>query len=71
MLQSLRTGKKRFSNVTGSMQAVVSHSTSRLSDDDLAATATYLKSLPQAPQPTPTQPSTQEMAAGKSIFMQR
>jgi cytochrome c553 len=53
------------------MQAVVSHSTIRLSDADLAATATYLKSLPKAPQPTPTQPSTQEMAAGESIFMQR
>jgi mono/diheme cytochrome c family protein len=71
LIQYLRTGKNRFSSVAGSMQAVVSDSTSRLSDADLGAIATYLKALPQAPEPVRTQPSVHAMTGGENIFTQR
>ncbi|WP_202526161.1 c-type cytochrome [Sneathiella litorea] len=35
-----------FDNVQGSMEEVISHSTSKLTDEDLAAIAAYLKSIP-------------------------
>ena len=38
--------KPDFDNVQGSMEEVLSHSTSKLTDDDLAAIAAYLKSIP-------------------------
>lgn len=42
----LKTGKNRFGSVAGSMVEVLHLSTRQFSDDDLAAIATYLKSLP-------------------------
>lgn len=42
----LKTGKNRFGSVAGSMVEVLHVSTRQFSDDDLAAIATYLKSLP-------------------------
>jgi mono/diheme cytochrome c family protein len=71
IIQYLRTGKNRFDSVAGSMQAVVSDSTSRLSDADLGAIATYLKALSPAPEPVRTQPSVHAMTAGENIFTQR
>lgn len=71
LVQYLRTGKNRFGYVTGPMQDVVSFSTSRMSDTDLAAIATYLKSLPSGSESQRTAPSAPAMAAGQSIFSQR
>lgn len=71
LVQYLRTGKNRFGNVTGSMQGVVSFSTSRMSDTDLVAIATYLKSLPPGPEPQQDVPAASALAIGQSIFWQR
>jgi len=53
------------------MQAVVTDSTSRMSDADLAPIATYLKAPPPEPASTRTRPSVPVMTAGESIFTQR
>ncbi|MDB5596906.1 MAG: gluconate 2-dehydrogenase cytochrome c subunit [Hyphomicrobiales bacterium] len=44
----LRNGQSRFGTAFGTMREVVEYSTGRMSDDDLAAIAKYLKSLPPA-----------------------
>ncbi len=43
----LKTGRNKHTNASGSMQLVIKDSTSLMNDDDRAAIATYLKSLPQ------------------------
>jgi mono/diheme cytochrome c family protein len=50
IVQYLRTGRNRHANASGPMAEVVTYSTSLLSDTDLAAIATYLKSLPASPE---------------------
>jgi mono/diheme cytochrome c family protein len=47
----LKTGRSQFSAVHGPMTEVVEHSTKYVSDADLSAIATYLKSLSPAPNP--------------------
>jgi mono/diheme cytochrome c family protein len=71
VVQYLRTGKNRFGNVAGSMQAVISDSTSRMNEDDLAAIAMYLKALPPAHAPQRPQVSAPVFTAGRDIFRQR
>lgn len=71
LVQYLRTGKNRYGYVTGSMQEVISESTSRMSDTDLAAIASYLKSLRPAAGATRTHPSAPAMAAGQTVFVER
>ncbi|RQS62566.1 cytochrome c [Burkholderia sp. Bp8963] len=46
--QFLKTGANRHATAFGSMVSVINHSTQALTDDDLAAVARYLKSLPAA-----------------------
>jgi mono/diheme cytochrome c family protein len=46
IVQYLKTGRNAHSNAAGSMAEVVAYSTSQLSDADLHAIATYIKSLP-------------------------
>ncbi|MBN3787891.1 c-type cytochrome [Burkholderia sp. Ac-20353] len=46
--QFLKTGANRHATAFGSMVSVINHSTQGLTDDDLAAVARYLKSLPAA-----------------------
>jgi len=43
MVKLLKTGQDRFATVSGSMTEVIHHSTQHISNDDLAAIATYLK----------------------------
>ncbi len=45
-VQLLKTGQNRFATVSGNMAEVIHHSTQHLTDADLTAIATYLKSLP-------------------------
>jgi thiosulfate dehydrogenase len=45
-VELLKTGQNRFATASGSMTDVILHSTQHVSDADLAAMATYLKSLP-------------------------
>jgi mono/diheme cytochrome c family protein len=46
IVRYLRTGHNRFTAATGSMAEEVSDSTSKISDDDLAAIAVFLKGVP-------------------------
>lgn len=46
MVKLLKTGQNRFATAFGSMTAVIHHSTQHISNDDLAAIATYLKAMP-------------------------
>jgi mono/diheme cytochrome c family protein len=61
----LKTGHNQFGTAFGTMVEVVNSSTQYLSAEDLAAIATYLKSLPAAREETPYryQPGTQEALA--------
>ncbi len=45
----LKTGRNAYSSVTSSMTDVIAHSTQFMTDGDVAAIATYLKSLSPAP----------------------
>jgi thiosulfate dehydrogenase len=63
-VELLKTGRNRFATASGSMTEVVLHSTQNLSDADLTAIATYLKSLPSdRPKPTPRVVSSEAPAA--------
>ena len=69
VVEYLRSGRNARATATGPMQEVVYYSTSRMSDADLAAIATYLKQLPPrrhvkgfAP------PSAGAMSAGQAIY---
>ena len=46
VVEYLKTGRNNFSGATGPMSEVVQYSTSKLTDNDLHAIATYLKDLP-------------------------
>lgn len=67
----LKTGTNRFGRAVGAMQDVVRVSTSQMNDDDRAAIATYLKSLPSAPEKEPRKPDASEMQLGQAVFVQR
>lgn len=49
----LKTGQNRFATASGNMADVIMHSMQHVSDDDLIAIATYLKSLPPGPHDKP------------------
>jgi mono/diheme cytochrome c family protein len=66
----LETGRNAHAVAAGAMQEVITTSTGRMRDDDLAAITEYLKSLPAkaAPHPSPASPS--QMARGRAVFAQ-
>jgi mono/diheme cytochrome c family protein len=64
----LKTGRNAHSNASGLMGEVVAYSTSLLSDSDLAAIATYLKSLSPSPTTRSPAPDAATMRAGSAIF---
>lgn len=68
IVQYLRTGRNAHSNAAGLMGEVVAYSTSMLSDKDLTAIATYLKSLPPSPTLSSPQPDPAAMRAGSEVF---
>ena len=68
IVEFLATGRNRHATVTGSMKEKVSSSTSRMTHADLAAIATYLKSLPSQPFPVPNPPRPEAMARGGAVF---
>lgn len=66
--QYLKTGRNAHSNAAGQMAEVVTYSTSLMPDQDLAAIATYLKSLkPSADAQSPV-PAAPAMRAGGAIY---
>lgn len=68
VVEYLRTGRNAHSNAAGPMAEVVSYSTSLMSDADLQAIATYLKSLPASPASGSAAPDPAAMRAGGAIF---
>jgi mono/diheme cytochrome c family protein len=65
----LKTGRNAKAAAGASMTLVIQHSTSSMTDQDLAAIATYIKSLPAAQPPTsPTSVDPSVMAAGAAIY---
>ena len=68
IVQYLRTGRNNHANASGLMGEVVAYSTSLLTDADLSAIATYLKSLPASPSLPSPAPEAQSMRTGSSIF---
>jgi mono/diheme cytochrome c family protein len=70
IVQFLKTGRNAFTTAAGSMQDVVALSTSRMTDADLTAIATYLKALPPAPSAAPPRPDPASMQAGEATFAQ-
>jgi mono/diheme cytochrome c family protein len=68
IVQYLRTGRNAHANASGLMGEVVAYSTSLLSDSDLNAIATYLKSLPASPTLSSPAPDASAMRAGSAVF---
>jgi mono/diheme cytochrome c family protein len=65
----LKTGHNRITAATGPMAEEIEHSTSKLKDEDLAAMAAYLKSLPgSADSPAPLNADDPAMVAGQAIY---
>ena len=65
----LKTGHNKFATATGPMAEEIADSSSHLTDDDLKAMATYLKSLPsQADNPAPVAANDPAMVAGQAIY---
>lgn len=68
IVQYLRTGRNQHAGAAGQMAAVVTYSTSLLSDADLKAIATYIKSLPARPDTASAGPDAAAMRSGGAIF---
>ncbi len=66
----LKTGRNARSSASGAMSDVIVHSTSQMTDADLAAVATYLKSLAATkPAPVPINPEPGVMQAGEALYV--
>jgi mono/diheme cytochrome c family protein len=65
----MKTGHNATTAATGPMAEVVKYSTSQMTDRDLAAIATYLKSVPgQRDNPVPVAADNPLMVAGQAIY---
>lgn len=69
IVQYLKTGQNTHAVAVGSMQEVITLSTSKMQDGDLAAIAEYLKSLPAQAAASPKPPSSEQMAQGQAVFV--
>lgn len=68
IVEFLKSGRNAHSDAAGPMAEVVSYSTSQMSDKDLNAIATYLKSLPAAPAQQQRAPDPAAMTTGAEIY---
>jgi len=69
IVEYLQSGRNARSHADGLMAEVVLNSTSKMSDGDVRAIATYLKELPAGqPEPEVIAPTETEMAAGRAIY---
>jgi mono/diheme cytochrome c family protein len=71
LVQYLKTGSNNFTLASGPMAEAVTHSTSRMADEDISAIATYLKDSGAggaAPKPDPVATSDNAMRAGAAIY---
>ena len=71
IVQYLKTGRNKYAAAAGSMQEKIMSSTSHMSDGDLNAIATYLKSLPPIPAKAPAPPNSRTMQAGEAVYVAR
>jgi mono/diheme cytochrome c family protein len=69
LVEYLRTGRNGQATATGSMGEVVYQSTSRMSDADLQAIATYLKALPGSEPSPAVQADVAALRAGEAIYL--
>ena len=70
LVEYLRTGRNARASASGSMQEVVYESTSRMSDADLAAIATYLRTIPgSGAAPDAGAPDAAALRAGEAIYL--
>lgn len=69
IVQYLKTGQNSHAVAVGSMQEVITLSTSRMLDADLAAIAEYLKSLPSQAAANPKAPPPEQMTQGQAVFV--
>jgi mono/diheme cytochrome c family protein len=69
IVQYLKTGQNTRAIAVGSMQEVVTLSTSKMQDSDLGAIAEYLKSLPAQSTAVPEEPLPKQMAEGQAVFV--
>ena len=68
IVEYLETGRNPRAQAAGAMSEVVSYSTSLMSDQDLAAIAAYLKSIPASPARGPSNADAAAMKRGGEIF---
>ncbi|HZZ35046.1 MAG TPA: c-type cytochrome [Caulobacteraceae bacterium] len=70
LVEYLRTGRNAQAAASGQMGEVIYFSTSRMSDADLGAIATFLKDLPAPAQPDRgSQPEAVTLRAGEAIYV--
>jgi mono/diheme cytochrome c family protein len=69
IVQYLKTGRNEHAAAAGSMLEVITTSTSRMRDGDLAAIAEYLKSLPPKTAPPAKPPPRTQMQRGEAVFV--
>jgi mono/diheme cytochrome c family protein len=71
IVQYLKTGANGWTLASGPMADAVSHSTSKMTDEDIAAIATYLKdsgAASSAPKPSPIATDDKTMHQGAAIY---
>ena len=71
LVQYFKTGTNKWTLASGPMAEAVSHSTSRMNDEDILAIATYLKDGGEggaSPKPEPVAASNNAMRAGAAIY---
>ena len=68
IVEFLKTGRNSHTDAAGSMAQVISYSTSQMSDADLGAIATYLKSMPASTAPQAEAPDAAAMKAGAAVY---
>ncbi|YBV94253.1 cytochrome c (plasmid) [Phyllobacteriaceae bacterium JZ32] len=70
IVQYLKTGANRFTIASGPMAEAITNSTSKLSDEDLMAIATYLKNMPSGENTAlvPVAAEDKRMVAGQAIY---
>jgi mono/diheme cytochrome c family protein len=71
LIQYLKTGTNKWTLASGPMAEAVTHSTSRITDEDIADIATYLKDSGtggSAPKPGPLAPDDNAMRVGAAIY---
>jgi mono/diheme cytochrome c family protein len=68
LIEYLKTGHNARSDAIGPMAEVIAGSTSKLTDQDLSAIATYLRSQKGHPAEPPPAPKAATMAAGQKVY---